>query len=199
MVLEVEGAKAMGIKTLHDTILDSLKARFEKADKTKCLVLATLLHPRYRGHALAPCTLSNAKDWTKDEHATLSEAKKRKRASSEGQGPKRIWREEEEEEDASPSDRLEQMYANLLGAQEPTSEETDDEEEELFTQQLDQYLREPLINRRANHVHGGNKMHPACTFWHHSPENFSVHLPSLCPVRGCSARSARYMRKRGIG
>lgn len=79
-----------------------------KADKTKCLVLATLPDPRYRGHALAPGTLSNAKDWKKDEHATLSEAKKQKRASSKDQGPdpKRIRVEEEKEEDASPSDML---------------------------------------------------------------------------------------------
>ncbi|XP_078112300.1 zinc finger BED domain-containing protein 4-like [Sander vitreus] len=116
MLLEVKGAKARGIKTLRDTMLDSLKARFEKADKTKCLVLATLLDPRYRGHALAPGTLSNAKYWIKDDHATLSEAKKRKRASSDDQGPdpKRIRVEEEKEEDACLSDMLEQMYANLL-------------------------------------------------------------------------------------
>lgn len=147
MLLEVEGAKARGIKTLRDTMLDSLKARFENADNTKCLVLATLLDPRYKGHALAPGTLSTAKDWIKDEHATLSEAKKQIRASSEDQGPdpKQI----RVEEDTSPSDMLEQMYANLLGAQGPTSEETDDEEEQLFTQQLDQYLREPLIDRQT--------------------------------------------------
>lgn len=147
MLLEVKGAKARGIKTLRDAMLDS-SARFEKADKTKCLVLATLLDPR---HALAPGTLSNAKDWIKDDHATLSEAKKRKRASSDDQGldPKRIRVEEEKEEDACLSDMLEQMYANLLGANGPPSEETDDEEEQVFTQQLDQYLREPLIDRQT--------------------------------------------------
>ena len=76
MLLEVEGAKTRGIKTLCNTMLDSLKARFEKADKTKCLVLATLIDPCYRGYALAPGALSNAKDWIKEEHATLSEAEK---------------------------------------------------------------------------------------------------------------------------
>lgn len=141
IILEVEGAKATGINTLRNTMLDSLKARFEKADQTKCLVLATLLEPRYRGH--------NCHQRHEQEQATLSEAEKQKRASSEDQGPdpKRIRVEEEEDKDASPSDMLEQMYANLLWAHGPTSEETDDEEEQQFTQQLDQYLREPLIDR----------------------------------------------------
>ena len=49
MLLEVEGAKTWGIKTLRNTMLDSLKARFENADKTKCLVLATLM-PWHRMH-----------------------------------------------------------------------------------------------------------------------------------------------------
>ncbi|KAK0147773.1 Zinc finger BED domain-containing protein 4 [Merluccius polli] len=74
MLLEVEGAKTWGIKTLRNTMLDSLKARFENADKTKCLVLATLIDPRYRGHALAPDALRYAKAWIKEEHAALSEA-----------------------------------------------------------------------------------------------------------------------------
>lgn len=38
-------------------------------------------------HALAPGTLSNSKEWMEDEHATLSEAKKPKRASSEDRSP----------------------------------------------------------------------------------------------------------------
>ncbi|KAL7379638.1 hypothetical protein ABVT39_003041 [Epinephelus coioides] len=147
MLLEAEGAKTRGI---GETMLNSLKARFEKAEKTRCLVLATLLDPRYKGHALAPGTLRNAKDWIKEEHATLSEAAKQKSASSEGQGqedPKRKRAMEEEEEVTGPSDMLEQMYASLLGAHGPTPDETD-EEEQQFTQQLDQYLREPLIDRQ---------------------------------------------------
>ena len=100
--------------------------------------------------ALAPDALRYAKAWIKEEHAALSE--KQKTASSEDQGPdpKRIRVEEEEGEDASPSDMLEKMYANLLGAHGPTSEETDDDDEEQqFTQQLEQYLREPLIDRQT--------------------------------------------------
>ena len=69
------------------------------------------------------------------------------------------------------------MYAKLLGAHGPTSEEADDEEEQQFTQQLDQYLW--LIVRQTNHLNGGNKTHAAFTFWHHSPENVSVHPPPL--------------------
>ena len=76
MLLEVEGAKTRGINTLPNTMLNSLKARFENADKTKCLVLATLIDLRYRGHTSAPEALSNAKAWITAEHAALSEAEK---------------------------------------------------------------------------------------------------------------------------
>ncbi|KTF88386.1 hypothetical protein cypCar_00031984 [Cyprinus carpio] len=171
-------------------MLDSLKVRFENTDKTKCLVLATMLDPRCRGQALAPGTLSTAKDWIKDEHATLSEAKKRIKASSEDQclDPKRIRVEEEEEEDASPSDMLEQMYANLLGAHGPTSEKTDDEEEQLFTQQLDQYLREPLIDRQTGQP---------LAWWRQNASRLHLLEPlarkfPLFPVRGYSVRSKKF-------
>ena len=110
MLLEAEGAKARGIGTLRATMLDSLKARFENAEKTRCLVLTTLLDPRYKGHALAPGTLSSAKDWVKEEHATLSEAEKQKTVSSsegQGQNPKRKRAEEQEEEVTGQSDMLE--------------------------------------------------------------------------------------------
>jgi hypothetical protein len=190
MLLEVEGAKTRGIKTLRNTMLDSLKARFENADKTKCLVLATLIDPRYRGHALAPEALSKAKAWITEEHAALSEAEKRKRASSDDQGPdpKRIRVEEEVEEDASPSDMLEKMYANLLRAHGPT------------THQLNQYLREPLIDRQTGQPLDWWKQNPSrFQLLAHSPEDFSVRRPPLFPVRGYSARSARYMRKRETG
>lgn len=63
-------------------MLDRLKARFEKAEKTKCLDLATPLDPCYKGNALALGTRSSAKDWIKEEHATLSEAEKKNTASS---------------------------------------------------------------------------------------------------------------------
>ncbi|XP_060796685.1 zinc finger BED domain-containing protein 4-like [Neoarius graeffei] len=149
MLLETEGPKTREIRTLRDTMLNSLKDRFEKAEKTRCLVLATLLDPRYKGNALAPVTLASAKDWIMEEHTNLSEA-----AEGQGQDPKkrrveeRVEEREEEgaEEVAGPSDMLEQMYANLLGAQGP---EEIDEEEELFTQQLEKYLREPLIDRQT--------------------------------------------------
>lgn len=70
-------------------------------------------------------TLSKAKDWIKEEHDTLSEAEKQKRASFGRSWPryKTDKSEEEEEEDAGPSDMLEKMYAKHLGAHKPTSEE----------------------------------------------------------------------------
>ncbi|KAL7874942.1 hypothetical protein SRHO_G00059120 [Serrasalmus rhombeus] len=45
MLLQAEGPTARGIKTFHETMLQSLEKRFSKIEETKCLVLATLLDP----------------------------------------------------------------------------------------------------------------------------------------------------------
>lgn len=154
MLLEAEGPKTRGIGTLRDTMLKSLKGRFDKAETTRCLVLATILDPRYKGHALATATVTSAKDWIKEEHHNLIEAEKQHRAASEGQAedPKKRRVEEGEEEEveevAGPSDMLEKMYASLLAQGGPTPGEADEEDDLLFSHQLDLYLREPLIDRQ---------------------------------------------------
>lgn len=56
--------------------------------------------------------------------------------------------EEEVEEVAGPSDMLEKMYASLLAQGGPTPGEADEEDDLLFSHQLDLYLREPLIDRQ---------------------------------------------------
>lgn len=53
MILKAEGPKTKGMKTPRDTMLNSLETRFEKAEKTKCLVLTPLLDPRYKGTCLS--------------------------------------------------------------------------------------------------------------------------------------------------
>lgn len=129
-------------------MLKSLQRKFKNAEKTKCSVLATLLDPRYKGHAFSLCTLRtlrNAKEWIKEEAAKPAETEKM--TSLEGPDPKRVRVEEEEEGEPGPSGLLEQKYANLLGAHGQTSEETD--EDQQISQQLDQYLREPLIDRQT--------------------------------------------------
>lgn len=55
--------------------------------------------------------------------------------------------EEEEEEQPCPSGLLEKMCANILGAHGGTPAEKNDERH--IIEQLDQYLREPLIDRQT--------------------------------------------------
>ena len=62
MLLQSEGPpNTRGIKTLRETMLQSLEKRFAKIEETKCLVLATLLDPRYKNHVFAMDTLAKAK------------------------------------------------------------------------------------------------------------------------------------------
>lgn len=58
--------------------------------------------------------------------------------------------EEEEEEQPGPSGLLERMYANILGAYGGTPAEEIDEQH--ITEQLDQYFREPLIDRQTTRM-----------------------------------------------
>lgn len=144
MVLQAEGPTTRGIKTLRETMFQSLDRRFAKMEETKCLVLATLLDPRYKGHVFAVDTLSKAKTWLQEEHAIVSKRQKGATGGDEGSEPKRTRVEEEEE--PGPFSLLEKMYANILGAHGTPTEESD---EHYVFEQLDQYLREPLIDRRT--------------------------------------------------
>lgn len=131
-----------GIKTLRETMLQSLERRFAKMEETKCLLLATLLDPRYKGNIFAVDTLSKAKTWLPEEHTIVSKQQKGATSGDEGLEPKRTRVEEEEE--PGPSGLLEKMYANILGAHGTPGEESD---EHSISEQLDQYLHEQLIDR----------------------------------------------------
>lgn len=63
MVLQAEGPTTSGIKTLRETMFQSLERRFSKMEENRCLVLATLLDPCYKGHIFAVETLNKAKEW----------------------------------------------------------------------------------------------------------------------------------------
>lgn len=74
MLLQAEGPTTRGIGTLRETMLQSLEKRFSKIEETKCLVLGTLLDPRYKGHVFAADDkLNKAKQWIKEEQAIASE------------------------------------------------------------------------------------------------------------------------------
>ena len=51
LMLQQEGSSTQGINTLRKTMLDSLTRRCSKAKETKCLMLATVLDPRYKSYA----------------------------------------------------------------------------------------------------------------------------------------------------
>ncbi len=121
-------------------MLQSLQKRFARME-TKCLVQATLLDPRFKGHDFfAVDTLTKAKQWIKEEHAIVSEQLKTTTTEDQVSDPKQ--RRVEDEELPGPSRVLEQMYANILGPHGTPTQESGDE-------QLDQYLREPLIDRQT--------------------------------------------------
>lgn len=96
MVLQAEGPNTRGIKTLRETMLQSLQKRFARMEETKCLVLATLLDPRYKGHVFfAVDTLTKAKQWIKEEHAIVSEQLKTATTEDQGSDPKQRRVEDE--------------------------------------------------------------------------------------------------------
>ncbi len=146
LLLQAEGPNTRGIKTLRETMLQSLQKRFARMEETKCLVLATLLDPRYKGRVFfAVDTLTKAKLWIKEEHAIVSE--QLKTATTEDQGSDLKQRRVEDEELPGASSVLEQMYANILEPHGTPTQKSDDKHH--ISEQLDQYLREPLIDRQT--------------------------------------------------
>ncbi|XP_063746153.1 zinc finger BED domain-containing protein 4-like, partial [Eleginops maclovinus] len=145
MILQTEGPNTIGIKTLRESMLQSLQRRFQKMEDTQCLVLATLLDPRYKGHVFSEGTLDKAKRWIKEEHAVVSEQLKMATSAEEGLHSKQ--RRVEVEEVPGPSSVIDQMYANILGPHGSPTQESD--EDHLISDQLQHYLQEPVINRQT--------------------------------------------------
>ncbi len=59
---------------MRQEMLESLTRRFAKVEEVKCAVLECLLDVRYKAHAFSSDTsLSNAKDWLKDETESIEQ------------------------------------------------------------------------------------------------------------------------------
>uniref|UniRef100_A0A3Q1EVB9 HAT C-terminal dimerisation domain-containing protein n=1 Tax=Acanthochromis polyacanthus TaxID=80966 RepID=A0A3Q1EVB9_9TELE len=149
MILRAEGPSTRGIKTLRQTMLQSLERRFAKMEDSKILVLSTLLDPRYKANVLSAATRDPVQMWIQEEHSLLSPKQKRVAA--------------EVEERPRPG-LVEQMFANILQATSPdeTAQESD------ISSQLDQYLHEPLIDRKT-----GNPLE----WWQHNAVRFNLLAP----------------------
>ncbi len=74
MLLSSKGSSSHGIKTMRQEMLESLTRWFAKVEEVKCAVLECLLDVRYKAHAFSSDTsLSNAKDWLKDETESIEQ------------------------------------------------------------------------------------------------------------------------------
>lgn len=105
------------------------------------MVLGTLLDSRYKGHVFAADdTLNKAKQWIKEEQVIASE---QQQVTSGDQGSDPKIRVEEEE----PSGLVDRMYANILQAH--SHHGTPAEECEDISDELNRYLREPVIDRKT--------------------------------------------------
>ncbi|KAL7877738.1 hypothetical protein SRHO_G00043810 [Serrasalmus rhombeus] len=140
MLLQAEGPTARGIKTFRETMLQSLEKRFSKIEETKCLVLATLLDPRYKGHVFAAeGTMDKAKQWLKEEQAVTCDSDKQVTTEDQRSESKRMRVEEKK-----PSGLVDQMFANILGTHSHPKEDRED-----ISDELNRYLREPVIDRKT--------------------------------------------------
>lgn len=146
LMLQQEGSSTQGIKTLRKTMLDSLTRRFSKAEETKCLVLATVLDPRYKSYAFTSGTaLEKAKEWLKEESDLLRKPNPRATAdgTSEEEDPDPGAKRQRVRVDQPPS-LVDSLYARILGSQEGRAEV-----QCSFEIELERYLTEPVIDRKS--------------------------------------------------
>ncbi len=73
-LLETEGPSSKGIKTLRNTMLESLGKRFSNVQEAEEAALACLLNPRYKERPLSPETLAQDKAWLSEEAETTPPA-----------------------------------------------------------------------------------------------------------------------------
>lgn len=167
LMLQARGPSTTGIQTLRETMLKSVTKRFAKAEETKCLVLATLLDPRYKGHAFSSGeTLDKAKEWLKEEAEADHEeatpfATQGGTSEEEGTDPKRP-----QMEDDQPSSLVDRLYAGLLG---PHGQQDTAQAPNSLDEELDHYLGEPVIDRRSGQP---------LQWWKQNAE----HLKTLAPL-----------------
>lgn len=70
MILKADGPGTKGIKTMRQTLLQSLEIRFLKMEDSKILVLSTLLDPCYKASVLSAQMLNKALRWIQEENAS---------------------------------------------------------------------------------------------------------------------------------
>ncbi|XP_031673379.1 uncharacterized protein LOC116364351 isoform X2 [Oncorhynchus kisutch] len=146
LMLQQEGSSTQGINTLRKTMLDSLTRRFSKAEETKCLVLATVLDPRYKSYAFASGTaLEKAKEWLKEESDLLRKPNPRATAerTSEEEDTDQGAKRQRVQIDQPPS-LVDSLYARILGSQQGRAGV-----QCSFDIELERYLTEPVIDRKS--------------------------------------------------
>lgn len=151
MLLEDKGPSTQGIGMLRELMRESLTKRFSKLEDSKVVVLACLLDPRYKSHAFCcASTLNKAKEWLKEDvegglqgQAETERGNQEQQAdgeepAAEDQAPKRQRRE-----DTPCHSQIDKIFSSLFGPHTSDLLVKDTIEDELH-----QYLKEPVIERR---------------------------------------------------
>ncbi|XP_051800344.1 zinc finger BED domain-containing protein 4-like [Acanthochromis polyacanthus] len=133
-----EGPNTRGIRTLRQTMRESLDKRFSKIKDTKIVVLACLLDPRYKSHAFSSATtLSKAKRWLQEEDASTQETTQSEHAATEGSSKEEQCAATETQENEPPQkSNKEYTYLTAVASMRCS----------LLCWDL--YLKEPVIDRR---------------------------------------------------
>ncbi|XP_072315249.1 zinc finger BED domain-containing protein 4-like [Eucyclogobius newberryi] len=145
VILRADCAAAKATATLRRTMLSGLERRYAKLEEGKVLVLATLLDPRYKCNVLCGDAVNNAPKWLKEECTACSAVKEEEgeAAGEGGEGSEPAIKQEQDEVKPAGAGLVEQIFASLLG-QTPVEHRSPE-----LSGQLEQYLNEPLIDRKS--------------------------------------------------
>lgn len=137
-----QGPSSHGIKTMRQEMLESLTRRFAKVEEVKCAVLACVLDPRYKAHAFScDTTLSNAKEWLKEETESLEQDDAQTKQSEETQSDDSSTLSKRTRAEENQKKLIDEMYNTMLGASSEVAGPS-------LVGELQQYLLEPVIDRR---------------------------------------------------
>uniref|UniRef100_UPI00358DF1F0 zinc finger BED domain-containing protein 4-like n=1 Tax=Myxine glutinosa TaxID=7769 RepID=UPI00358DF1F0 len=137
-LLQSQRPNTRGIRTLRSTMLLSLTKRFAKVEETKAVVLACLLDPRFKERPFSSdMVLSKAKEWLGEESNIESRRTNTPETTTEGGDPKKPRVVEESRS------LLDDIYASVLCSQ------TEQPVAKGITEEIECYLREPVVNRRS--------------------------------------------------
>ena len=149
--LEQLGEDTRGIQTFRKEMLTSLNKKFANMEKTREVLLACILDPRYKQRPLSPTATNRAKDWLLEEaekvnsrpsttasHSTEAScssgtASAEERSSTSREGPSRSQR------------LLDSLYDDMLLSQDPEPEEPG----ESLLEELERFWKEPVLDRKT--------------------------------------------------